>query len=146
MEGWDRIAENIIREAMERGVFDDLPGKGQPLDLSRNPFEDPLAPTLRRLLRDNGSTHPLIEARRALEAEMEACRNELRFAWRLHARGGAAAAWDEAVERFRERAGRLNRDIRWNNLRAPIPNFAVQTLDIDAEIAAVPVEPSEPRP
>jgi hypothetical protein len=29
----DKIAEERIREAIERGDFDDLPGKGQPLDL-----------------------------------------------------------------------------------------------------------------
>jgi hypothetical protein len=29
----DKIAEERIREAIERGDFDDLPGKGKPLDL-----------------------------------------------------------------------------------------------------------------
>jgi hypothetical protein len=29
----DKIAEERIREAIERGEFDDLPGKGKPLDL-----------------------------------------------------------------------------------------------------------------
>ncbi len=31
---FDRIVEAIIKEAMERGEFDDLPGKGKPIDLS----------------------------------------------------------------------------------------------------------------
>lgn len=30
---FDKIAEERIRQAMERGEFDDLPGKGTPLDL-----------------------------------------------------------------------------------------------------------------
>ena len=30
---FDKHAEERIREAMERGEFDDLPGKGRPLDL-----------------------------------------------------------------------------------------------------------------
>ncbi len=30
---FSRIAENRIREAMQEGVFDDLPGRGQPLNL-----------------------------------------------------------------------------------------------------------------
>jgi len=30
---FDKIAEERIREAIERGEFDDLPGKGEPLDL-----------------------------------------------------------------------------------------------------------------
>ncbi len=37
---FDRIAEAIIKEAMERGEFDNLPGKGKPIDLSEY-FETP---------------------------------------------------------------------------------------------------------
>jgi hypothetical protein len=31
--GWERIAENRIREAIQRGEFDNLPGAGKPIDL-----------------------------------------------------------------------------------------------------------------
>ena len=31
--GFERIAENRIREAMQQGEFDNLPGAGEPLDL-----------------------------------------------------------------------------------------------------------------
>lgn len=31
---FDKLVESIIKEAMERGDFDDLPGKGKPIDLS----------------------------------------------------------------------------------------------------------------
>ncbi len=34
MMSFDRIVEAIIKEAMERGEFDDLPGKGKPIDLT----------------------------------------------------------------------------------------------------------------
>ena len=37
---FDRIVEAIIKEAMERGEFDNLPGKGQPIDLTEY-FETP---------------------------------------------------------------------------------------------------------
>jgi hypothetical protein len=30
---WERIAENRIREAMQQGEFDNLPGAGKPIDL-----------------------------------------------------------------------------------------------------------------
>jgi len=36
----DRIVEELIREARERGEFDNLPGKGKPIDLS-DYFETP---------------------------------------------------------------------------------------------------------
>lgn len=31
---FDKLVESIIQEAMERGEFEDLPGKGKPIDLS----------------------------------------------------------------------------------------------------------------
>ena len=33
MDIWQRLAESRIREAMESGDFDDLPGAGEPVDL-----------------------------------------------------------------------------------------------------------------
>lgn len=37
---FDRIVESKIQEAMERGEFDNLPGKGKPIDLTEY-FETP---------------------------------------------------------------------------------------------------------
>lgn len=37
---FDRIVEAMINEAMERGEFDNLPGKGKPIDLTEY-FETP---------------------------------------------------------------------------------------------------------
>ena len=37
---FDKLVESIIKEAQERGEFDDLPGKGKPIDLSAY-FETP---------------------------------------------------------------------------------------------------------
>ncbi len=31
---FDKAVESIIKEAMQRGEFDDLPGKGKPIDLT----------------------------------------------------------------------------------------------------------------
>lgn len=40
---WEKLAQNRIEEAIASGEFDDLPGRGQPLDLtdyfSRSPAE-----------------------------------------------------------------------------------------------------------
>jgi hypothetical protein len=37
---FDRIVEALVKEAMERGEFDNLPGKGKPIDLTEY-FETP---------------------------------------------------------------------------------------------------------
>ncbi len=137
MEDSSTIAENKIREAIENGVFDNLPGTGRPLDLSRGPFEDALAPTVARILRDNGATHPLIEARNALHEEAAACRAQLKHAWRLRQSGAPDAAWEQAISKFQTNVAELNRAIKLNNLRAPIPNLTLRTLDVEAEVREI---------
>jgi len=60
------LAEQKIREAIERGELDDLPGQGQPLDLN----DDPLIPEdLRlayRILKNAGFVPPELEAQREI--------------------------------------------------------------------------------
>jgi len=67
---FDRIAEQKIAEALERGELDDLPGAGRPLALD----DDALVPEdLRlayRILKNAGFVPPEVETRREI-AELE---------------------------------------------------------------------------
>jgi hypothetical protein len=119
VENWESLVDRQIREAMESGAFDDLPGKGRPLDLG-DPLDPPLAGTMRRIFRDNGVAHPLGEARRAIEDELESARAQLRR--------------DGCVETFRTRIRALNREIRLFNLRSPLPNFHIRVIDANSEV------------
>jgi len=74
------IAERRILEAMERGEFDDLPGKGKPLNLED---EDPMVPEeLRmayRMLKNAGLLPPELELRKEilrLQDLLDAVRDE----------------------------------------------------------------------
>lgn len=64
MSGWDAIIEAKIAEAQRAGAFDNLPGRGKPLDLD----DDRLIPEdLRmayRILRNAGFVPAEIEARK----------------------------------------------------------------------------------
>ena len=131
------MVEDVIREAMERGEFDNLPGKGKPLDLSQDPMLDPLMAIVNRILRDNGVSHPLIEARKTIEAEHEAARNDLARAWRIHGVSKSWEAWEEAVRVFRTRVKEINRQVRIFNLKTPSPALHGLALDADAEIRKV---------
>lgn len=62
------IAERKIQDAMEEGLFDNLPGRGQPLDLSVNPFEPPNMRAVNRILKQNRVLPPWL----LLEQEIEA--------------------------------------------------------------------------
>ena len=57
----DRIVEALIKEAQERGEFDNLPGKGKPIDLSEY-FEMPEEIRLAQsVLKNAGMTSPEID-------------------------------------------------------------------------------------
>jgi DnaJ family protein C protein 28 len=121
--------EQQIREAIERGDFDDLPGKGKPIDFGvANPYEDSNAGVIRRILRDNECSHPMIEAVRALDAQLDAMRKRLRAA----RQSGGERAWTEAVEWFRREAAAWNALVLVHNLKAPAAIF--QRLKIDSEL------------
>lgn len=66
MLAFEALAEKKIREAIERGEFDDLPGAGRPLDLN----DDPLVPEdLRlayRILKNAGFVPPELEAQKEI--------------------------------------------------------------------------------
>lgn len=57
----DRIVEALIREAQERGEFDNLPGKGKPIDLSEY-FETPEDIRMAQsVLKNAGMTSPEVQ-------------------------------------------------------------------------------------
>ena len=71
---WELIAENRIDEAMQRGDFDNLPGKGRPIDLTEyfnTPAEERLAFSI---LKNAGFVPPEVELRREIDAlEAQLC-------------------------------------------------------------------------
>jgi hypothetical protein len=64
----DRIAEARIREAIERGEFDHLPGAGRPLQLDDDSMVPEELRAAYRLLKNSGYVPPEVEARREIRA------------------------------------------------------------------------------
>ncbi len=58
-----------IEEAMERGEFANLPGKGKPLKLDTNPFLTPQARMTNRLLKENGFAPRWVELEKEIKRE-----------------------------------------------------------------------------
>jgi len=138
MDKREPLVDRMIREAMERGEFDDLPGRGQPIDLSENPFEDPDVRTAYRLLRNAGFAPPWIEERKDIEAEFQHARSNLFRAKSLYGGSGKLASnheWQRAAKEFREKAAELNQRIRMYNLKAPAVGFHRTIIDAGSLIA-----------
>lgn len=140
MSRLESMAEKMLREAIEAGEFDNLPGKGQPVDLSENPFENPDLRVVHKLLRDAGFAPAWIEEQKDIAATFEAARQTLTRAWKIYRPGGVSpndAAWEKNVAKFREKAAELNSRIRLYNLKVPSAVFQRRLFDADKVIEAV---------
>ena len=62
----DKIAEERIREAIERGEFDDLPGKGKPLDLEDDSHLPPDLRMAYKILKNADCLPPELELRKEI--------------------------------------------------------------------------------
>jgi DnaJ family protein C protein 28 len=137
--------DDPIQKAMQDGQFDDLPGKGKPLNLDVNPFADPEWELAQHMLKNSGFSLPWIETRQEIEKDLAEIRAELRRAWEW--RQSAIAQdqpasqiekdWQQGVSAFRERVLELNKRIRDYNLQAPSDRFHLFFLNADKEIAAI---------
>jgi len=144
MKRWESLIDQKIREAMERGEFDNLPGKGEPVDLSENPFEDPELRLAHRMLRNAGFAPSWIEERKDIDAEFVVARTNLARARAILKKTlgtenetGAKVRWEKALGSFRQQAVELNRRIRAWNLKVPAPGFQRNLIDVEKEVERI---------
>ncbi len=128
MQKFESIAERKIREAIEAGGFDNLPNKGKPISLDRDPFEDPSLWMAHHLLRVNGFAPAWIEESNEIDHAVSRLRADL-----------AQSAHSEAqIQELRQRAAEINRRILTYNLKSPSAQFHKQRLDFDEELVNRP--------
>ena len=114
---FESFADQQIRQAREDGLFDDLPGKGKPLDM--HDVYDPNWWTKKFLRREGVSVlPPALEIRRTVEQEMEKIR-DLRSEKKVR----------EAVEALNEKIRLVNRSRSWG------PPTTQAVLDVGSIVA-----------
>jgi len=136
MDKWEPLIDRMIRESMDRGEFDNLPGAGQPIDLAENSYEPPELRNVHRLLRNAGFAPAWIEERKDIEAQFEQAYSKLSRAKALYCLSGDFLNhhWQRAMKEFRECVEELNQRIRAYNLRAPATGFHRTIIDADQVI------------
>jgi DnaJ family protein C protein 28 len=146
LKDWESLIDKKIREAMERGEFDDLSGKGEPIDLSENPFEDPDWRLAHRLLRNAGFAPYWIEERKDIDAELALARSHLARVWTIRQNAlntqhenSAMARWQQELETFRKKIEELNRRISAWNLKTPAETFHRKRINLEAEIERIQI-------
>ena len=134
---WQDLISQQIEEAMRAGAFDDLPGKGKPLDLGKNPNTPPDMEMANKLLRDNDLSPGWIADRKAMLAKIEAFRARLAGEWEICHVQQLPMRWADALVRFQSEIDTLNRQITTVNLGMAIPRLELFRLNLDAELKRI---------
>ncbi|KAI9011278.1 hypothetical protein BC832DRAFT_335298 [Gaertneriomyces semiglobifer] len=149
MSGWNSIIEERIAMARRDGQFDNLQGRGKPIDLAsddrKNPFITPTEFFMHRMIKAQGYVPPWIELGKDIEDDIAKLRKEMRDIWAQCRRIGGLTGEDEYFERRGQRwaeirCKEINEKIRRFNIEAPrgIPQKTRMVVD---EVVDCPASP-----
>ncbi|NXP43871.1 DJC28 protein, partial [Heliornis fulica] len=134
----ERLVEDLIQESMAKGDFDNLSGKGKPLQkFSDCPHIDPMTHNLNRILIDNGYQPEWILMQKEIRETIEQLRKGI-VASRSKL-GGLMTPyrqkqWNLICEQFIEDIRKLNKRIDSFNLVVPILSRQMVHFSADKEI------------
>jgi hypothetical protein len=144
---WNNLIEDIIAEGRERGLFDNLKGKGKPLDLHKNHFagDKDLAHSL---LKENDIAPAWIMQRNDILAAQAKLRTEIAGQWAWYEqsfrlatdqreRGRLTIGWDDACRRWQAQIEELNKNTRSYNLKRPSDNLELFQLKLETELERI---------
>ncbi len=122
--------DRLIRRAREQGAFDDLDGRGVPLDWEEeNPLEDAAWRLAHHLLKEAGLAPAWMEEAKEIRAQVEGLRQALRGASQ-----GSEAEWLRAATSAMREIAAINARIRSVNLAVPILPLQLAPLDARDEL------------
>lgn len=128
------LMDDIVRDAMQKGEFDNLPGAGKPLKLNDDPHTPAELRMAFKLLKDNDLPPDWIAGGKEVDAAWEKLLTEMRAAAKRHRgalndaarsaqpqqeRARIEAQWQTTLASLREAAKALNRMALNFNLKAP---------------------------
>lgn len=150
---WESWIDEQVRQAQERGEFDNLPGRGQRLDLTPNPYA-PDQELAFKVLKDAGYAPEWLELDKAIRKRTDRARATLVRRWQWHQgrlrelalqsnpwanaeRGRVEDSWQQAITDFEEELTEINLEIRELNLKVPSAQFQRARLNGAREIERV---------
>ena len=145
IEEWSDLVSKRIEEAMRRGEFDNLSGRGKPLDLRREPFIPEDQQMAFKLLENNDLTPDWIAERKEVLRVIEEFRGQVtaisgqaRARWEAASddarRHDLAMTWLRWIARWEDEIVEINRRIGTLNLRQPSIHLEVFKLLLDEEL------------
>ena len=144
-QDWDTLINRRIEEAMQRGDFDNVRGKGKPLNTAPEPHVPPDMQMANSLLKNNDLSPAWISDRAAVLALIERFREKLRAAAAEFAQARAEATtperlrqidelWPRYVEAWRSEVVEINKRILTQNLKQPVTFLEIVPLRLENEL------------
>lgn len=142
---WDSLINRRIEEAMQRGDFDNLRGKGKPLNTAPDPHTPPEMQMANSLLKNNDLSPAWISDRAAVLALIERFREKLRATAADFAQARSEAPtpqrleqldelWGRYVEAWRAEVVEINKRILTQNLKQPVTFLEIIPLRLESEL------------
>lgn len=142
---WSSVMDELFEEAVRDGVFDNLPGQGKPLNLTKNPFggDHDLA---YQLLKDNDYTLPWISERNEITKQVDQFRSKIPKVWQRYVSEYQASrsdtvrlslklGWNGYLEELQTRIVELNALIANVNLKQPGERLEILKLSLKQELS-----------
>jgi DnaJ homolog subfamily C member 28 len=141
---WNNLIEDIIQEGQKDGIFDNLKGKGKPLNLNKSLFGQELE-LAHGLMKESDLTPLWISNRITIKEKIETLRTEMKRVWNRHERefrviqdavhrSRLTLSWDDAIQRWLNKVVEINKEIDSYNLKRPIDNLELIKLNLDKEL------------
>lgn len=139
------FVDEQINEAMERGDFDNLRGKGRPLPLEENLYAGDWELAF-KMLKDNNFTLPWIDDRNRLLDQIAALRQRWRAQWqtmgpelqamlRAGQRSLAQHRWNAVLLQWQAEIQSVNAQVETVNVNLPVRHLEVYKLTLGDELS-----------
>jgi DnaJ family protein C protein 28 len=141
----DRAIETIIQNAIDTGAFENLRGKGKPLNLRQNPLVAKEWRMAFSMLEQEGFALPWMEDRKEIEKELQEAQKVLKRTWDWRAAKLAQGdhsplvegEWRKVQARFSELVIELNKRIDRYNSQIPADVFYRPRIILEHELAEI---------
>lgn len=139
---WQGLVEQRIQDGMERGLFDNLPGMGKPLNLDEDQFVPDEMKMAFRMLRSTGLAPLWVDLNKEIRADIERLAH---FREHIHSRWSTISAieLDHRRTEYLHRVNEINGKIINYNIIAPSSHVHFATLIVADELARFDNPPAD---
>ena len=144
---WNNMIDDIIEDGRSQGIFDDLKGKGKPLNLNKNPFNQS-SEISDSLLKENKMVPAWLAQRNETRTQIEILRQKISRTWRRYdqeyrfaqdagIKSGLELAWDDEIKKWEANIPKINKLVDSYNLKRPVNNLEMFKIRLEDELERV---------